>query len=67
MDKECQHLDASWNAAADGPDLETREVMVPLFVLMSFSIILLVTLTEEFSHLPTALVALVSTWCILRL
>lgn len=67
MDKECQHLDTSLNAVADEPDLETREVMVPLFVLVSFSLLLLIAFTEEFSHLPTALVALVSTWCILRL
>ena len=67
MDKECQHLGTSWNADDDEPDLETRQVMVPLFVLMSFSILLLISLTEEFSLLPTALVALVSTWYILRL
>jgi hypothetical protein len=66
MDKECHRFDAHWNADADDA-LETRGMMVTLFVLMSFATLLLTTLTEHFSHLPSTLVALASAWRILRL
>jgi hypothetical protein len=66
MDKECQRFGANRNADADDA-LETRGVMVTLFVLMSFSTLLLTTLTEHFSHLPTTLVALAAAWWVLRL
>jgi len=67
MDKEGQRFDALWDAELEEPSFEAREAMLTLFVLVSFSAVLLTTFTERFSHLPGTLVALTSAWWILRL
>ena len=49
------------------PDRPTAELVTTIFALECFSVLVLLTLTEQFLLLPCALAAFAAAWCIVRL